>query len=85
MKFLKTDIFQEQPLADVLQNRFSQKFGRILMKISLLESLFNQDVGLQLVTLFEKETPAQVSSFELRQIFKNFFFTEHLQGTASHL
>ena len=42
--FLKS--LQKHPYADVLQNRYSQKFPNIHKKTSVLESLFNKFPGL---------------------------------------
>ena len=42
-------------------------------------SLFNKVAGWEACNFFEKETPTHVSSCEYCKVFKNSFFTEHLQ------
>ena len=44
-------------------------------------SLFNK--GSLIKSLYLKETPTQVFSFEICQIYKNTYFEEHLQTAAS--
>ena len=41
-------LYQKQPLADVLQNRCSEKFRNIHSKASVLESLNEKVAGLQM-------------------------------------
>ena len=53
----------------------SQKFRNIHRKTPVLESFFNKVTDLQ--------TPTQVFSCEYCEIFKNTYFEEHLQTTAS--
>ena len=56
------------------------KFHKLHRKRPVLESLFNKVAGLQAYTL---ETPTQVFSCETCNYFKNTYFKEHLQTTAS--
>ena len=49
----------------------------------MLESLFNKVIGLQAWNFFKKETPTQVFSCEICEIYKNTYFEEHLRTTAS--
>ena len=50
----------------------------------LYQSLFfNKVAHLRPATLFENEALVQLFSCEFSKIFKNIFFTEHLQATAS--
>ena len=55
----------------VPQKKLSIKISECLKNTTVLESLFNNVVGLQ---LYEKETPTQVFSCEYCEIFKNTFF-----------
>ena len=48
----------------------------------MLESLLNKAAGLQACN-FTKETPTQVFSCEIYEIFKNTYFEEYLRMTAS--
>ena len=48
----------------------------------MLKSLFNKVAGLKACN-FIKETPTQVFSCEIWEIFKNTYFAEDLQTTAS--
>ena len=52
-------------------------------KTPVLESLFNKVAGLQACNVIIKETPTQVFSCEICETFKNNYFEEHLQTTAS--
>ena len=61
---------QKQTLADVLQNRCSQKFANIQRKTPVLKSLFNKCVDLQL-------------SCEYCKIFKSTFFDKTSSVAAS--
>ena len=45
----------------------------------MLESLFNKVARAEDLELYEEETSTQVFSCEIFEIFKNNFFTEHLQ------
>ena len=47
------EVLQKQPFADVIQNRFSQKFRKLHWKRRGLESLFNKFVGYSPATLLE--------------------------------
>ena len=48
----------------------------------MLESLFNKVEGLGL-QLYSKETPTQMLSCKICDIFKNTYFEEHLRMSAS--
>ena len=69
---------KKQPFADVLQNSCPKTFCNIHRKALVLESLFNNFVGLKVSNFIKKETPAKVFSCEYWDIFKNSFFIEHL-------
>ena len=59
-----------------------KKFAKSIGK-NLCQSLFfNKVAGLTCIFI-KKETLAQVSSCEFREIFKNTFFIEDLRATAS--
>ena len=60
---------QKQLLADVLQNRCSEKFHNIQRKTPVLESLFNKVAGLQI----------HILSSEYCKNFKNSFSIKHLR------
>ena len=49
----------------------------------MLKSLFNKVVGLQGLQFYSKETPTQVFSYEICQIFKNNFFCRTAPVAAS--
>ena len=61
---------------------FLKKFHNIHRKtpvpVSLLIKLHS--LGLQFI---EKDTPAQVFSYELYKVFKNIYFVDHVQLVAS--
>ena len=46
----------------------------------MLNSLLNKDADVQ---CYYKETPTQLFSFKICEIFKNIYFEEHMQTTAS--
>ena len=54
----------EQPLADVLQNRCSQKFRNIHRKTPVLKFLLNKVAGMRACNCIIKETPTLVFSCE---------------------
>ena len=68
--------------ANILQNRYFQKFCKIHRKAPALQSFSNKVAGL-LLQLYQKETPTQLPSCEFWEIFKRTFFTEHLRVTHS--
>ena len=72
------DHFRKQSFADVLQNSCFWKFRKFRRKKPVLESLFNKAAGL-------KETPTQVFSCEICEIFKNTFFYGTTPVAASAL
>ena len=49
----------------------------------MLESLFNKVARLRARNFIEKETPTQIFSYEISEIFKNTYFEEHMWTTAS--
>ena len=55
------------------KKRYSWKFDKFYRKTPVLESLFNKVA----------ETPTQVFSCEICQIFKKTYFEEHLRKTFS--
>ena len=64
----------QKQLQEVLyKKRYSFKFRNIHRKTPVLESLFNKAL---------KETPTQVFSCKLCDIFKNIYFEEHLRVAA---
>ena len=70
--------FQKQSFTKVFRKYV---FLEIQMKMSALESPFNKVTGLRPEALLKK-IQVQVFSCRFCQIFKNSFFTEHLQTTA---
>ena len=78
-------VFQHFVAGVLLPKRYSQRFRKVLKKMSVLESLFNQVVSLRACKFIKKESPAQVLSCEFYKIFKNVYFVEHLPTAASEL
>ena len=58
------------------------KVSQILQEKTRIGFSLNNVAGLIPATLL-KETPTQVFSYEIYEIFKNTCFEEHLQATAS--
>ena len=76
-------IIWKQPFANVLHLRVLKNFAKFTRKHMCRNVLIRLlDVGQQ---LYQKETPAQLSSREFCETFKNTFFTDHLWTTASVL
>ena len=73
---------QKQSLEVFYKKRCSQKFRKFHGKTSVLESLFNKAAGLGL-QLYQLETPTQMLSCKICEIYKNTFFEEHLRTAAS--
>ena len=67
---------------DVLQN-LANFTNKILYPV--LESLFNNVAGLKRSETFIKETPAQVFSHEIDEIFKNTFYYRTTLVAASEI
>ena len=63
-----------QPFANVLQNRYSNKFSDIHKKILLLQSLLDKVTGLTACNFIKKKTPTQVFFCEDHKMFENSFF-----------
>ena len=63
-----------------VQKRCSKKLYNIHKKIPVLES-FCRPSSLQ---FFQKKSPTLIFFCELGEIFKNTYFKEHLQTTASY-
>ena len=65
---------------------FAKKvFCQIYKKISLPDSHFNKVTGLYHATLLKERIPTQAFCDEFCKITSKYFFTEHLQPTASVL
>ena len=64
---------QKQPFANGFQNKCFLKIFQISQENTLLESLFNKVAGLGL-QLYWKETPAQVFSCQIWEIFSPYAF-----------
>ena len=78
-------IWQKQP-PEVFYKKCVLKNFTNFSGTYLCQGLFFDIVpGLRPVTLFKKETLAQVLSCEFCEFFKNIFFTEHLWATASEV
>ena len=76
-------IIWKQPFANVLHLLVLKNFAKFTRKHMCRNVLIRfQDVGQQ---LYQKETPAQLSSCEFCETFKKNFFTDHLWTTASVL
>ena len=63
-----------------VKKSFSEKILNIHRKTSMLESLFNNIVGLQASSL--KETPTQVLYCEYWDIFRSIYFVKQLRTAA---
>ena len=68
---------QKQPPQVFYKNWRSEKCRKFHRKAPALESFFNKIAGLQ-ACLLKKETPTQVFSCEIWDIFKNAYFKKHL-------
>ena len=55
------------------------------MKIPVLESLFNEVLGLETVTLSKTGSSKSAKFAKFCKVFKNIYFVEYLQTTASEL
>ena len=69
---------QKQLLADILQNRLSEKFCKFLRKIFVLQSLFNKVAGLKTCNFINKRL--QHKCFLVK--FAKFLRTPFLQNTS---
>ena len=56
-----------------------KNFGNFTVKHLCWSTLFNKVAGLKACKFVKKETPTQVLSCEISEIFKSNFFTEHLR------
>ena len=65
-----------------LVDRFFCRGSNVLSRVSRFSDQFLRSEGLSL-QLIKNETLAQVLSCEFFKIFKNTFFTQHFQATAS--
>ena len=66
--------FKKQPFADVLQNRYSQKFRNIHRKTPVLESLFNKVARLKAWNFIKKRLshrclPVNIAKFLIAAVF----------------
>ena len=77
--FVEFHHFTEAATGGVLQKRCSRKFCNIHRKTPVLEPL----CGLSSLQFYQKETSTPMFSCEYCKIFKNTYFEEHLQTTAS--
>ena len=70
---------QKQSFADIVPNRYSQKFRNIHRKTPVLESLFSKVAGLEVSHLIKKRLQQHSFSCKYCKIFRNNFFIEDLQ------
>ena len=73
--YISTDLLNKhkQPFADVLQNRYSEKFRNNHRKTAVLESLLNKVTDWRPVALLNKDSNTGVSMWILKNFFKNSF------------
>ena len=64
---------QKQPFPDVLPNSCSSKFRKFHRKTPVLESLFTKVADLKACNVI-RDTPTNVFSREIREIFRNTIF-----------
>ena len=82
-KLKKMSHFQKQPPEVFYRKSYSEKFRDIYKKTPALESPFNRLAGFKTCNFFLKKKPTQGFSCERYKVFKNTYFEENFQTTAS--
>ena len=79
--YISTDLLnkQKQPFADVLQNRYSQKFRHIHRKTPVLESFLNKVTDLRVCSFIKQRLQLRCFHENIAKFLITAFFIKHLQ------